>query len=400
MEFVYSEQLYPKLKKLSIFCESDPNKEPRVIRTIEALAGAYEITICGYSAYQGYKFTDLREFVERKEPVKFHLNFPVLIRKPISALLNIFYYSKSDNILNPLFNIKKAVVKLKSSESNVIICHGLGFLQLCSSLKTEGTKLILNAHEYYPSEFEDKPEWKSIGENYKLVLKKCAIKIDLIFAVSQTIGKRYKDEFQIPFVEIVNAPDYEKELTPVEVSRPIKLIHHGVALRNRKIELMIEAVLKSEMPFEFSLILVPTEIEYYNELVRKYSDNENIVFNNPVSVKQIASEINKYDIGIFYLEPVNYNWLQALPNKLFEFIQARLAIIVSPNPAMKKIVEEHNLGWVTKEFSVDSLINTLKEVTSQKVAEYKLNSHKSAELLSSQAAKEKMLNSVNQLCAA
>lgn len=358
------------------------------------------MTVCGYLPYKNLNFFDLGKYIVRKKPISFHLRYPALIRKPISAFLNLVYYKKSENILNPLLNISDAAGSLHALKPDVIICHGLGFLQLCAYLKTRGRKLVFNAHEYYPAEFEDRQEWKGLGEKYKNVLHNCSSKIDLVFAVNETIGRRYKEEFKIPFIEIVNAPDHEKDLKPGKVSGVIKIVHHGVALANRKIELMIEAVLKSTTPCELYLILVPTEKEYFEKLVSKYASQKRIIFSETVAVKQISKHLNQFDLGLFYLEPVNYNWKHALPNKLFEFIQARLAVMISPNPEMKRVVEKYNLGWVTTNFTIDSLTNAINSISIQKIEEFKNNSQKHAEELSSTKTKQLMLDSVNQLCAA
>lgn len=332
--------------------------------------------------------------------ISFHLKYPALIRKPISAFLNLVYYKKSENILNSLLNIEKAAQSLHRLDPDLIICHGLGYLQLCSYLRTGRRKLIFNAHEYYPAEFEDKPEWKELGEKYKNVLKDCSQKIDLVFAVNETIGKRYKEEFKVSFVEITNATDHETDLTPGAISEPVKIVHHGVALVNRKIEIMIEAVLKSTVPCELHLILVPTEKEYFEKLVSKYASNKRIIFSETVAVKQISKHLNQFDLGLFYLEPVNYNWKHALPNKLFEFVQARLAIMVSPNPDMKRVVDQYELGWVTKDFTIDALVEAINSITGKKIEWYKNNSQKHSKELSSIKTKQLMLESVEQLCAA
>jgi glycosyltransferase involved in cell wall biosynthesis len=204
----------------------------------------------------------------------------------------------------------------------------------------------------------------------------------------------------VAFTEITNATDYEDDLTPSEVKKPVKIVHHGVALVNRKIEVMIEAVLKSTIACELHLILVPTEKEYFEKLVSKYASNKRIIFSETVAVKQISKHLNQFDIGLFYLEPVNYNWKHALPNKLFEFVQARLAVIISPNPDMKKMVEQYELGWVTKDFSLDSLVETINSVTEKKIEAFKRNSQKYSKELSSIKTKQLMLESVDQLCAA
>ena len=163
---------------------------------------------------------------------------------------------------------------------------------------------------------------------------------------------------------------------------------------------MIEAVLKSSVPCELYLILVPTEKEYFEKLVSKYASQKRIIFSETVAVKQISKHINQFDIGLFYLEPVNYNWKHALPNKLFEFVQARLAVIISPNPDMKKLVEHYNLGWVTADFTLESLTTTINSVSTEKIRDYKDNSQKHAKELSSIKTKQLMLESVDRLCAA
>jgi hypothetical protein len=117
-------------------------------------------------------------------------------------------------------------------------------------------------------------------------------------------------------------------------------------------------------------------------------------------VKQISKHLNQFDLGLFYLEPVNYNWKHALPNKLFEFVQARLAVMISPNPDMKKIVEQYELGWVTKDFSIGSLVDSLNSISAKKIEYYKNNSQRSSKELSSIKTKQMMLESVEQLCAA
>jgi hypothetical protein len=45
-----------------------------------------------------------------------------------------------------------------------------------------------------------------------------------------------------------------------------------------------------------------------------------------------------------------YTWLMTLPNNLFEFIVAELAVIPDPSPAMADIVQQYRVGWVAPGF--------------------------------------------------
>jgi hypothetical protein len=111
-------------------------------------------------------------------------------------------------------------------------------------------------------------------------------------------------------------------------------------------------------------------------------------------VKDIPYAINKYDIGLFFLEPVNFNYKHALPNKLFEFVQARLAIAIGPSPEMASIVNKYDLGLVTKSFDPKEMARSLNELTKEKIQYYKNQSHRFARELSADENKKKLLKIV------
>ncbi|MBK7701065.1 MAG: hypothetical protein IPJ39_21260 [Saprospiraceae bacterium] len=85
----------------------------------------------------------------------------------------------------------------------------------------------------------------------------------------------------------------------------------------------------------------------------------------------IVNFISKYDIGLYILEPTNFNNGMALPNKMFEFIQARLAIAIGPSPEMKSLVEEYNLGVVSADFDSKGLAISLNNLTHQNIIDFK-----------------------------
>ena len=106
--------------------------------------------------------------------------------------------------------------------------------------------------------------------------------------------------------------------------------------------------------------------------------------------------LNQFDIGIYILPPKNFNLINALPNKFFEFVQARLAIITSPNKEMKFLIEKYNLGGISKDYSPRSMaieILKLKDI----IFEKKMNVHKSALELSSEKSDKIVLKSIKKI---
>ena len=82
--------------------------------------------------------------------------------------------------------------------------------------------------------------------------------------------------------------------------------------------------------------------------------------------------------------------IEKLPNKYFEFIQARLAVAIWPSPEMAKVTEKHQLGWITRERSIDEMASLLNCLTREEIDLAKSNSDKCAEVYSSKISKKRL----------
>ncbi len=118
---------------------------------------------------------------------------------------------------------------------------------------------------------------------------------------------------------------------------------------NRYLERLIELMEHLDERFELTFMLLPGPKGYLEALQRKCRHQARIRCIAPVPMENIVSTIHEFDIGVFLLAPIQKNDLFALPNKLFEFIQARLTSLLSPNPDMAKLVRTYGCGWVSVE---------------------------------------------------
>ena len=103
-----------------------------------------------------------------------------------------------------------------------------------------------------------------------------------------------------------------------------------------------------------------------------------INFIDTVPTREIPKRINQYDIGLYILQPNGFNLTYSLPNKVFEFVQARIACLVTPNIEMKTLVEQYDLGWVAEDFDPVNVANKIKNITNEELNQKKLNAHKNA----------------------
>ncbi|MFK0734356.1 MAG: hypothetical protein ACIWVG_24940 [Gloeotrichia echinulata HAB0833] len=295
--------------------------------------------------------------------------------------------------------VLECLEKLSHIQVDLIIANDIITLPLALKI-AKSAKVIFDAHEYAPLEFEDKLSFRLFFQNYYTYLcQKYIPSVNAMMTVCQSIADTYEKDTGIVPVVVTNAPHYE-EIQPRlynDNSKTIRLIHHGGATTSRKIETMIKMMDYLDERFELILMLVQSSKGYLQYLKNIAKDKQNIQFRQPVKMLELAIELNKYDIGIYILEPNNFNNKYALPNKFFEFIQARLGIAIAPSPEMAKIVKEYDLGVVADDFSPQALAHSLMQLDHQKINFYKQQSHKIAHLMSAQNNKKILLNLVEHV---
>ena len=392
-------------KNILILCYDNYQRQPRVLRTIEALEKDYTISVAGHSELTQHKinFINLNHNFQNNTNVSlWYFNKPAIIRFPFS-----FYhkYVKQKYFYKPFYyeflywtHSRKADFQLlKKINYELIISHGADNLPLAIKLGANKVPVIFNAHEFYEREFEENENWKKFTQPYYNYLIQTYLKeVDLMFCVCESIQNEYLKKCKIKSLVITNATKYN-DLKPTQLGNKIRIIHHGAAIRSRELERMAELVDFLGEEYELTFMLVKTDLNYYNEFFAKYSVNSRIKFTEPVKVNEIPKFCNQYDIGIFILPPVNYNWENALPNKVFEYVQARLALAVSPNVNMRNLVNKYKLGVVAEDYTTKTMASALMKITREQISQYKYSSNQYALKLSAEENYKVMLQSVNQL---
>jgi hypothetical protein len=88
-------------------------------------------------------------------------------------------------------------------------------------------------------------------------------------------------------------------------------------------------------------------------------------------------------MGLYLLVPKSFNLEHCLPNKLFEFIQARLGVAFTPVADAASLIRAHQLGVISNDFSVQGMADVLNALSLDDVVEFKRRSHIAAAELSS-----------------
>lgn len=219
-------------------------------------------------------------------------------------------------------------------------------------------------------------------------LRQAKNQIAAMSTVCPTLARMYEDwfGFEKGFVRVItNSPDYEPDLAPQPVGDKIRLIHHGGAMPERQLEKMIDmmAYLPADR-YELTFMLVKSDTAYYDELQRRAGRFQNIRFIEPVPFAEIPKLTNKFDIGLFILNNTIINYRYALPNKFFEFVQARLAIAVGDSPEMRSYIEKYQLGVSAKKNTAKAMADEILKLSKDDIMRFKRNAHEHARELSSE----------------
>ncbi len=353
-----------------ILSYSPLNSDPRILRQASALKNEYTVETCAlapindnsiqfHQIYTEPKFSLLRKF---KRLLQFTFRF-----------YECYYWDK---------NKIQVRTNLEKKNYSAIIANDIHTLPLALAIANNKPIVYFDAHEYHPKEFEDNLKWVLFHKPYIVYLcKKYINRASAFSTVAEGIASEYGAFIGIKPIVITNASSYSN-CEPNEIgSSSIRLVHHGAAIKGRQIEKMIDSMNFVHEKFSLHLMLTGKGSNYYSMLLKQASSHKNVFFIDPVPFQNIVETINKYDIGVYLLPPTNFNNMNALPNKLFEFIQAKLAIIVSPNPEMATIVNQYSLGKVSSSFSVQDLANTINSFSSEEIKNCKINSKLASKII-------------------
>jgi glycosyltransferase involved in cell wall biosynthesis len=260
--------------------------------------------------------------------------------------------------------------------------------------------VIFDSHEYAPRQFDNSLVWKVFLQGYRMYLCKAYIpRTAAMLTVCQGIADQYQADTGVKPIVLTNAAEYhdlQPQLKP-ESTDKIRMIHHGAASPPREIERMIRAMSYLDDRFQLDLLLVPGSKEYIARLEAMARPDKRIRCLPPVPMNELVSVSSAYDIGLFLVPPTTFNLRHTLPNKLFEFIQARLAVAIGPSTEMANIVRQYDCGVVASGFSPRELAAALSGLDHTRINHFKRQSHEAAGKLSAERNKELLLNLVANL---
>lgn len=220
--------------------------------------------------------------------------------------------------------------------------------------------LVYDSHEYFTEvpELIYRPGVKKIWERLE---QKMLPHIKHAYTVCESIAKIYTEKYGTPFRVVRNVPLANHFKRTEETQHAEKIIlYQGAVNIGRGLE---QAILAMKYIENARLIIagdgdIKPQLE---KLVKAENLQNKIQFTGRLTLEELAKLTPQADLGLSIEEDLGLNYRFALPNKLFDYIQAQVPVLVTNLPEMAAIVKNYSVGEITSFLEPDKLAEKMTE---------------------------------------
>lgn len=248
---------------------------------------------------------------------------------------------------------------------DIIVSNDLDTLLACFlASKLKNKELLYDSHEYF-TEVPELMNRKLAKKAWSIIEKMILPRVKYSYTVCQSIADIYNKKYGIDMQVIRNIASYKNPINEKQNKNDKIIIYQGSVNIGRGLELAIDTV--SEMQnIQLWIVGNGDKVNELKKKIQKQKAGNKIRFIKRVPYNKLHKITCLADIGISLEENMGDNYKYALPNKIFDYIQARIPILVSNLPEMKKIIMDNKIGLVLPQHNKEILKLYLRKIIDDK----------------------------------
>lgn len=264
-------------------------------------------------------------------------------------------------------------------DHRIIHSHDLNTLTTAVLIKflhfKKNIDIIYDTHEFA---INCVPDESLIKRAHKYIIELLFIRFcKEVICVGGLIGQRYSQLYNIkPPSIILNCPplndsfnacdnkllkkNFFREKFKIKPSQKI-FLYQGLLNKGRCIEMWLDVFKNFN---ENDPVIIFMGYGKLEGVIKKHqAKGSNIFYQNTVPPEVILDYSSSADIGVCCLEGDSTESKRlALPNKLFEYMMARIPVIVSNGPEMVSVIKGHKAGFILAKNTTADAIKLIKEI--------------------------------------
>lgn len=284
------------------------------------------------------------------------------------------------NIVHLVVSALSFGVSIARRRPDVYHCHDIAPLAPSLLLaRLRRRPLVYESHEYWMAKLPGQP----VSHRLMIAVERYACRrADAVIAVNDSIAELMVADYGIarPHV-VINVPATAPVPTPSAAgpaTEPLRLLYHGIYTDGRGLDRLIEAVARVERPVRLTLRGRGEAEGSLRALVDRLGVGDRVTFVEAVPMVELVPRAAEHEVGLLPFEN-RFGYHLALPNKLFEYMAAGLAILATDLPELTRVIDESGCGR-TCDGSVERLAEAIEAMAADRslVAEQRRRSHEAA----------------------
>lgn len=259
------------------------------------------------------------------------------------------------------FNFKLYQYLLKIADKNtVLLANDLDTLlpnYLIS--KKLNIPLVFDSHEI----FTEMPALQNrfTQKIWRYLEKKILPKVKYMMTESESYSEWFQGKYKIKPIVVRNIPRRIKDEIILPENNPKIILYQGVINQSRGLPQAIEALKYLENVI-FKIIGDGPKRKEYEALVMDEKLENKIQFLGQMLPDDMRKVTRTADVGLSLEENGGVSYLYSLPNKVSDYIQAKVPLVMINFPEMMRIKNEFNVGEVVENHDPKNIADKIETV--------------------------------------
>jgi glycosyltransferase involved in cell wall biosynthesis len=212
---------------------------------------------------------------------------------------------------------------------------------LVSNIKRK--PLVYDSHEYF-TEVPELVNRKIVKNIWEWLERKMVPKLKHAYTVCDSIAQIYTEKYNVTFQVVRNYPlagTFAQNETKRNSDKIV--LYQGALNKGRGLETAIRAM----KYLEGARLVIAGDGDLKKELEKLTAAEglqHKVQFLGRLSIEELAQITPQAFVGLSLEEDIGLNYRFALPNKLFDYIQANVPVLVSELPEMAAVVRKYKIG--------------------------------------------------------